>query len=103
MKRFVIQVENNKALFFKELIENFDFAEIIKTDNIVEPRIYPSADFEIRHKGNTAGTAQKSKYANTEIQNMNEGMSISSEEEHNIKQLRDAMSKISKIRDKNRK
>ncbi len=106
MERIVIQVENNKADFLKELIGYFDFVEIMKVENIVEPRVYPGANFEIRPKNKIAKIDENIKDSTSlfdEVQNSNENLDISNENEKNIKQLRDAMSVINRLRDKNRK
>lgn len=102
MEKFIIQVEHDKAIFFKNLIENFDFAQIITEENIAEPRIYPSADFELRQKGDIGSKTQKSVSFYTGTNSTSEVANTTLEEENNLKQLRDAMSQINRIRDKKR-
>ena len=48
MKSFKVQVNNDKAEFFKELLRNFDFVEYEEVEGFYEPRVYPGAKFEIR-------------------------------------------------------
>ena len=48
MERLVTQVKHDKTLFFKNIITNFDLAEIITEESILEPKTYPSADLELR-------------------------------------------------------
>ncbi|MBN2744718.1 hypothetical protein [Breznakibacter xylanolyticus] len=57
MKSFKVQVHNNKAEFFKELMKNFDFVEFEEVDAFYEPRVYPGAQFEIRSNSAIATSA----------------------------------------------
>ena len=102
MERFIIEVENGKAEFFKDLIKNFDFVEIVKEDNIVEPRIYPATDFEIKPHGHISNSLNKSKSTHAESKNLNKGSNSYRGEEQNLEQIRDAISAINRVRDKNR-
>jgi hypothetical protein len=52
MKSFKVQVNNDKAEFFKELLKSLDFVEFEEVEGFYEPRVYPGAKFEIR--SNTA-------------------------------------------------
>ena len=101
MERITIEVEKGKAKFFKDLINNFDFAEIIKVDNVVEPRVYPAADFEIRPNSNARD--RKNANVTNSSQDSNGRHYLLSKSEKNLNQVRDAMAEINRIRDKNRK
>ncbi len=106
MERFVIEVEKRKAKFFNDLINNFDFAEIVEVDSIVEPRIYPAADFEIRSGNqNTKRGDNSKKQASTSSTSSDIGMKIDAlgESEKNLKQIREAMYAIDKQRERSRK
>ena len=105
MERIVIQVEGDKAAFFRELIDSFDFVEIVKVDNIVEPRVYPAANFEIRPKNKVVKIDENvneftSLFGDT--QNSNKKADTPGEGDKYIKQIRDAMSEINRLREKNR-
>jgi hypothetical protein len=106
MERFVIEVEKRKAKFFNDLIENFDFAKVVKVDSIVEPRIYPAADFEIRPDNQTTKRNDKSKkQVSSSITSSDISIKLSAldESEKNLKQIRDAMSAIDRQREEYRK
>ncbi len=106
MERFVVEVEKSKAKFFTDLINSFDFAEVINVDNIVEPRIYPAADFEIRPGNKTSKTSVKNKHRTSDV-NSSHNSDIPSddvnESQKNLKQIRDAMSVIDRKREEYRK
>ncbi len=48
MKYIKLKVQNNKLDFMKELLSHFDFVDMEIAESFDEPRIYPSANFEIR-------------------------------------------------------
>jgi len=104
MKRFVIEIEKSKANFFEDLIKNFDFVKSIKVENIVEPRIYPAADFEIRSGNQDTESYNEEHTSDINLSaSANNNISIINERERNLKQIRDAMSAIDKIRENRHK
>lgn len=104
MKRFVIEIENSKANFFDDLIKNFNFVKLIKVENIVEPRIYPAADFEIRSGNQDTMSYDKNNRSGSNLStNTDNNINTLNERERNLKQIRDAMSAIDKIRENRHK
>lgn len=93
MKNYRVKVRDEKAEFFEELLRYLDFCDYEKVEGFAEPRIYPS--FEIRsqektQKGNPRNTGKNKEQ-------------LFSDPEKNLDSLREVMSRIDAMRDKNRK
>ncbi|MFT3738613.1 MAG: hypothetical protein QM786_07625 [Breznakibacter sp.] len=90
MKSFKVQVDDNKAAFFKELLGSLGFVKFEEVDGFHEPRIYPGGNFEIRTQ-NAAKNRTPTRLESSHLQS-----------EDAMKNLRNAMKAIEEMRDKSR-
>ncbi|WP_062125234.1 hypothetical protein [Geofilum rubicundum] len=91
MKNYRVRVRDEKAVFFEELMRYLDFCDYEGVEGFAEPRIYPGFDFKAKDteiKGNSKGKSKDKKHMDTE---------------GNLSNLREVMSRIDALRDKNRK
>ncbi len=95
MKNFKVQVDDEKADFFKQLLQSLNFARYEEVDTFHEPRIYPAANFEIRSK-----LSDDSFY---ESEAREEGAKKKSQDSlsERYSSLKDVISQIDKIRTNN--
>ena len=91
MKNYRVRVRDEKAAFFEELMRYLDFCDYEGVEGFAEPRIYPGFDFKA---GNTESRS-KSKAKSKDKDKM--------DTESNLSNLREVMSRIDAMRDKNRK
>lgn len=97
MKNFKVSVHINKVDFFKELLDSLNFVNYEDLQVEVEPRLYPGADFEIRSKKNVKENMS------SELTQLNAERKAKSSDENRkdaLSDIRDAMSKINKLRNK---
>jgi len=91
MKTFKVQIQDNKAEFFKELLTQLGVTDFEELTDYHEPRIYPGANFEIQVRGKRSMIQERKKIP----QEMSKDAGMES--------IRAVLSKIEKQRDKNRK
>lgn len=93
MKSFKVQVQNDKAEFFIELLKNFDFIEFEEVEGFYEPRVYPGGNFEIRSNTAVSTSAPIKKSIDPKLAAMPDDAKES---------LRKALSQIEEMRKKGR-
>lgn len=91
MKSFKVQVDDNKAPFFRELLASLGFVKYEEVEGFHEPRVYPGGNFEIRTQNAPKGGRTAARVENPHLQN-----------EDALKNLREAMKAIEEQRDKSR-
>ncbi|MDG5800032.1 hypothetical protein QA597_06640 [Marinilabiliaceae bacterium ANBcel2] len=89
MKNYRVKVRDDKAVFFEELMKYLDFCDYEKVDAFSKPRIYPGSESD----DNIKMKSKKSKSKNRFV----------SDSDDSVENLREVMSKIDAMRDRNRK
>ena len=73
MKNFKVKVDNNKAEFFKELMDSFKFVSYEEVDSFREPRVYPGGEFEIRSPKDTTPITYSMEKAGRKLEQESKG------------------------------
>ncbi len=94
MKNFKVQVDDEMADFFKQLLQSLNFARYEEVDTFHEPRIYPAANFEIRSRLSDDSFYTKEEDEKSEKQKSHDSLS------ERYSNLKDVISQIDKIRNK---
>ena len=102
MKKIIIYTDDNKAELLTEMLEHLDLVKSMEIENVTEARIYPGGNFEIKSGKGQAGTKDIKEQYQTAGQDKSGEMDVIKGSK-NIRQLRDALSAIDNIRDKNKK
>ena len=99
MKKIIIYADDDKADQLAELLSHLDLIRSIEVDVVQEARIYQEGNFEIKPSKERTGYQKSMKKVHDDelpVQEKLKGLK-------NIEQLREALSAIESIRDKNKK
>ncbi len=91
MKKIIIYADDDRADLLAELLQHLDLIRSVEVEDVSEARIYPGGNFEIKPPGEKAED-KETKEMEPELRGSK-----------NIEQLREALSAIESIRDKNKK
>jgi len=99
MKNFKVKVDNNKAEFFKELMDSFKFVSYEEVDSFREPRVYPGGEFEIRSPKDTTPITYSMEKAGRKLEQESKGKPTQTREQ-SLEDIKKALSKIEALRNR---